>query len=66
MKILALPHPGPLPLGEGESSSDGLKRRAIIPVPGPDACSLLESGDGEDLFLFEDEHEDEADSKEAE
>jgi len=29
-----LPHPIPLPLGEGESSSDGLTRRTIIPVQG--------------------------------
>jgi hypothetical protein len=25
-----LPHPGPLPLGESELSSDGLQRRTII------------------------------------
>ena len=32
-----LPHPCPLPLGEGESSSDGLKRRTIIAVHGHNA-----------------------------
>jgi hypothetical protein len=29
-----LPHPGPLPLGEGESPSDGLIRRMVAVVQG--------------------------------
>ena len=34
-----LPHPGPLPLGEGELSTDGLKRRTTKLVHGNDTAN---------------------------
>ena len=35
---MILPHPGPLPLGEGELSPVGLRRRRIIPGSWPLGC----------------------------
>ena len=36
-----LPHPSPLPKGEGELSSDDLKWRTMTVVRGPDACENI-------------------------